>query len=135
MLILPALVLTAAMTAGSVRMMQGSLLAVLDSDYVRFATLKGLTRRRVMVFHALPNALGPAARVTVMNIAWLIGGVVVVELIFNYPGIGTLLLDSLRLLDTPVILAIGVFLSAVYIFAHLSADILAAFLNPKLRVQ
>lgn len=132
-LTLPALTLTLAMTGFAVRMMQTSLLGVLNSDYVQFATLKGLSRRRVILFHALPNALGPALRVTVLNIAWLVGGVVLVEVVFTYPGIGLLLLDSLRLLDTPVILAISMILAAVYILANLAADLVAAFLNPRLR--
>ncbi len=132
-LVLPALTLTFAMTGFAVRMMQTSLMAVLNSDYVQFATLRGLSRRRVILFHALPNALGPALRVTVLNIAWLVGGVVLVEVVFTYPGIGLLLLESLRLLDTPVILAISMILAAVYILANLGADLVAAFLNPRLR--
>lgn len=132
-LMLPALTLTFAMTGFAVRMMQTSLLSVLSSDYVRFATLKGLSRRRVILRHALPNALGPALRVTVLNIAWLVGGVVLVEVVFTYPGIGLLLLDSLRLLDTPVLLAISMILAAVYILANLGADLVASMLNPRLR--
>ena len=132
-MILPALTLTLAMTGFAVRMMQASLLAVLHSDYVQFATLKGLPRRRVMFFHALPNALGPALRATVINITWLVGGVVLVEVVFTYQGIGLLLLDSLRLLDTPVILAVSMILAAVYIFCNLGADLVSAVLNPRLR--
>jgi peptide/nickel transport system permease protein len=132
-LTLPAVTLTVAMTAYAVRMMQASLVSVLDSDYVRMATLKGLPRRRVILRHALPNALGPALRVTVLNVAWLIGGVVPVEIIFNYPGIGQQLVDSIRLLDTPVIEAIAMILASVYIFANLAADLVAGALNPRLR--
>lgn len=135
MLVLPAVTLTAAMTAYAVRMMQASLVGVLESDYVRMATLKGLSPRRVILRHALPNALGPALRVTVLNIAWLIGGVVLVEVIFTFPGIGQLLIDSIRLLDTPVIEAIALILAAVYILANLGADIAAAALNPRLRTR
>jgi peptide/nickel transport system permease protein len=114
-------------------MMQASLVSVLESDYVRMATLRGLPRGRVIVRHALPSALGPALRVTVLNVAWLIGGVVPVEIIFNYPGIGQQLVDSIRLLDTPVIEAIAMILAAVYILANLGADLVAAALNPRLR--
>ena len=135
MLTLPALTLTAAMTAYAVRMMQSNLLSVLESDYVRMATLKGLSRRRVILLHALPNALGPALRVTVLNVAWLIGGVVFVEVIYSFPGIGQLLVDSIRLLDTPVIEAIAMILASVYILANLGADLAAAALNPRLRVS
>ena len=133
MLTLPAVTLTLAMTAYAVRMMQTSLIAVLESDYVRMATLKGLSRQRVILLHALPNALGPALRVTVLNVAWLIGGVVLVENIFNFPGIGQMLVDSIRLLDTPVIEAIAMILASVYILANLGADLAAAALNPRLR--
>ena len=113
--------------------MQASLLSVLNSDYVQFATLKGLRRRRVMVLHALPNALGPALRATVINVVWLVGGVVLVEVVFTYPGIGLLLLDALRLLDTPVILASTMILASVYVLCNLGADLVAAALNPRLR--
>jgi peptide/nickel transport system permease protein len=133
MLFLPALTLTLAMTAYAVRMMQSSLVSVLESDYVRMATLKGLSRRRVILRHALPNALGPALRVTVLNVAWLIGGVVLVEVIFTFPGIGQLLIDSIRNLDTPVIEAIALIFAAVYVLANLGADLVAAALNPRLR--
>ncbi len=132
-LALPAITLTIAMTAYAVRMMQASLVAVLSSDYVRLATLKGLSPARVLVRHAIPNALGPALRVTVLNVAWLIGGVVLVENIFTFPGIGRSLVDSIRLLDTPVIEAIALILATVYIVANLAADLVAIALNPRLR--
>jgi peptide/nickel transport system permease protein len=132
-LALPALTLTIAMTAYAVRMMQASLVSVLDSEYVRMATLKGLSRGRVILRHALPNALGPALRVTVLNVAWLIGGVVLVEVVYNYPGIGQLLVDAIGLLDTPVIEAIAMILASVYILANLGADLVATALNPRLR--
>jgi len=133
MMTLPAVTLTLAMTGFAVRMMQASLLSVLNSDYVQFAILKGLPRRRVLLMHALPNALGPALRATVINVVWLVGGVVLVEVVFTYPGIGMLLLDALRLLDTPVILASTMILAAVYILCNLGADLVSAALNPRLR--
>ncbi|MDE0657779.1 MAG: ABC transporter permease [Acidimicrobiaceae bacterium] len=133
MMTLPAVTLTAAMTGFAVRQMQASLLSVLNSDYVQFATLKGLPRRRVLLLHALPNALGPALRATVINVVWLVGGVVLVEVVFTYPGIGLLLLDALRLLDTPVILASTMILAGVYVLCNLGADLVAAALNPRLR--
>ncbi|MGH2524842.1 MAG: ABC transporter permease, partial [Anaerolineales bacterium] len=132
-LALPTVTLTAAMTAYAVRMMQSSLSTVLESEYVRMATLKGLSPARVIVFHALPNALGPALRVTVINVAWLIGGVVLVENVFNFPGIGQLLVDSIRLLDTPVIEAVAMITAGVYIAANLAADLVAGMLNPRLQ--
>lgn len=132
-LFLPTLTLALAMTAYAVRMMQTSLIAVLESEYVRTAILKGLTRKRVIFYHALPNALGPALRVTALNIAWLIGGVVLVEVVFNFPGLGRLLVDSIRVLDTPVVLAIALLMAGVYILANLGADLVSGLLNPRVR--
>ncbi len=132
-LALPTLTLTAAMTAYAMRMMQGSLVSVMESEYVRMATLKGLSRRRVILRHALPNALGPALRVTTLNLAWLIGGTVLVEAVFNYPGLGRLLVESIRVLDTPVIEAIAMIMATVYIRGNLGADLVSVLLNPRLR--
>ncbi len=132
-LALPTVTLATAMTAYAVRMMQSSLITVLESEYVRMATLKGLSPARVIFSHALPNALGPALRVTVINVAWLIGGVVLVENVFNFPGIGQLLVDSMKLLDTPVIEAVAMITAGVYIAANLAADLVAAVLNPRLQ--
>ncbi len=134
-LALPTITLTIAMTAYAVRMMQGSLVSVLESDYVRMATLKGLSPMRVILRHALPNALGPALRVTVLNVAWLIGGVVLVENVFNFPGIGQLLVDSIRVLDTPVVEAVAMITAGVSIGANLGADLAAGLLNPRLRAS
>lgn len=132
-LALPVLTMTAAMTAYAVRMMQESLVAVLESDYVRMATLKGLPNHRILLKHALPNALGPALRVTALNIAYLIGGIVLVEHVFTFPGIGRLLIESIRTLDTPVIEAIALILASVYVIANLGADVVSTVLNPRLR--
>jgi len=106
---------------------------VLDSEYVRMATLKGVPRYRVILWHALPNALGPAMNVTALNLAYLIGGVVVVERVFSYDGIGSLLVESVFLRDAPLIEATALVVSAVYILANLFADVTAMLLNPRLR--
>jgi peptide/nickel transport system permease protein len=89
----------------------------------------------VIFQHALPNALGPALRVTAINIAWLIGGVVLVEVVFNFPGLGRLLVESIRVLDTPVVLAIALLMAAVYILANLGADLVSGLLNPRVRAS
>ena len=86
-----------------------------------------------MVRHALPNALGPALNVTALNLTYLIGGVVVVESVFSYPGFGKLLVDSVSVRDVPVVEAIALLAAAVYIIANLVADVLAMLLNPRLR--
>lgn len=132
-LFLPAVTLTAAMTAYAVRLMRENLIDVLESGYVQMARMKGLPRWRVLLWHALPNALGPALNVTALNIAWLMGGIVVVETVFNFPGLGRLLVDSISLKDVPVILAASLLLTAVYILCNLLADIASLLLNPKLR--
>ncbi len=130
---LPALTLAIVMAVYAVRMLRDNLIEVLDSDYVRMAELKGLSRSRVLLRHALPNALVPTLNVTAFNLAYLIGGVVVVEKVFSYPGFGTLLVDSLQLRDLPVIEATVMIAALVYIAANLVADIAAILLNPRLR--
>ncbi len=134
-LFLPAMTLTSAMTAYAVRLMRENLIDVLESGYVQMARLKGLPRWRVLIWHALPNALSPALNVTALNIAWLMGGIVVVETVFNFPGLGRLLVDSISLKDVPVILAASLLLTVVYILCNLAADIASLLLNPKLRVS
>ncbi len=132
-LALPALTLAIVMSSYAARMMQANLVAVLDSEYVRMAVLKGLPRWRVVLRHAVPNALGPAMRVTVLNIAWVVGSIVLVENIFNYPGIGTLMVQSISLHDFPVVEAITLIMAVTYILANLAADVLAAVFDPRLR--
>ncbi len=130
---LPTITIVAAMSAYAVRMMRESLIEVLDSSYVLMARLKGMPRWRVLMFHALPNALGPAINITALNIAWMIGGVVVVEAVFEFPGIGRLMVDSISNKDVPVVLAISMVMTSAYIATNLVADILVILLNPKLR--
>lgn len=130
---LPTITIVAAMSAYAVRMMRESLIEVLDSSYVLMARLKGLPKWRVLLFHALPNALGPAINITALNVAWMIGGVVVVEAVFEFPGIGRLMVDSISHKDVPVILAISMVMTGAYIVTNLVADLLVILLNPKLR--
>lgn len=132
---LPALTLAIVMAVYAVRMLRDNLIEVLDSDYVRMAELKGLSRTRVLLRHALPNALVPTLNVTALNLAYLIGGVVVVEKVFSYPGFGTLLVDSLQLRDLPVIEATVMIAALVYVGANLVADVGAILLNPRLRTS
>lgn len=129
---LPALTLAIVMAVYAVRMLRDNLIEVLDSDYVRMAELKGLSARRVLLRHALPNALVPTLNVTALNLAYLVGGVVVVEKVFSYPGFGSLLVDSLQLRDLPVIEVTVMIAALVYVAANLIADIAAVLLNPRL---
>ncbi len=130
---LPAVTLAIVMAVYAVRMLRDNLIEVLDSEYVRMAELKGVPAARVVWRHALPNALVPTLNVTALNLAYLIGGVVVVERVFSYPGFGSLLLDVLQLRDLPVIEATIMLAAGVYILGNLLADIAALLLNPRLR--
>jgi len=130
---LPAATLAIVMAVYAVRMLRDNLIEVLDADYVRMAELKGLSARRVLIRHALPNALVPTLNVTALNLAYLVGGVVVVERIFSFPGFGSLLIDALQLRDLPLIEATIMISASVYIVANLLADIGAILVNPRLR--
>jgi peptide/nickel transport system permease protein len=132
-LVLPAVTLTVGMAVYAIRMLRDNLIEVLESEYVRMATLKGVPRWRVVLGHALPNALGPALNVTALNLTYLIGGVVVVEKVFSYQGLGQLLVDSIFNRDTPVVEAVTLVAAAVYIGANLVADVGSLLLNPRLR--
>jgi peptide/nickel transport system permease protein len=130
---LPALTLAIVMAVYAVRMLRDNLIEVLDADYIRMAELRGVPAGRVVWRHALPNALVPTLNVTALNLAYLVGGVVVVEKVFSYPGFGSLLVDSLQLRDLPLIEATILLSASVYIAANFIADAGAIILNPKLR--
>jgi peptide/nickel transport system permease protein len=130
---LPALTLAIIMAVYAVRMLRDNLIEVLDADYIRMAELRGVPARRVVWRHALPNALVPTLNVTALNLGYLVGGVVVVEKVFSYPGFGSLLVDSLQLRDFPLIEATILISASVYIAANFIADAGAILLNPKLR--
>ena len=131
--ILPALTLTLAVAPYITRILRASTIEVLESEYVMMARLKGLPERLVLNRHAVPNALAPALQVTALNLAWLAGGVVVVESVFNFNGIGSLLVDSVKNRDMPMVQAICLIIAAVYVIANLTADILTILVSPRLR--
>ena len=133
MFILPALTLTLAVAPYITRILRASTIEVLESEYVMMARLKGLPERLVLNRHAVPNALAPALQVTALNLAWLAGGVVVVEYLFAFPGIGSLLVDSVANRDMPMVQAITLIIAAVYVVANLTADILTILVSPRLR--
>jgi peptide/nickel transport system permease protein len=132
-LVMPALTLGIVITVHTVRMLRDNLIEVLDSDYVRMAELKGLRRPKVLLSHALPNALIPTLNIVALNLVYLIGGVVIVEKVFAFPGFGSLLVDSIQLRDYPMIEATVLIAAAVYILANLAADVATILLNPRLR--
>ncbi|MFD3929793.1 ABC transporter permease [Streptomyces sp. NPDC058614] len=132
---LPALSLAVVMAAYIVRMARTSVIDVMAGEYVTTARLKGLSSWRVVTRHALPSALLPTLHVIALNVAWLAGGVAVVENVFNYPGIGKLMLSSVQNRDLPVIQAIALISAVVYVGCNLAADLGAMALNPKLRTR
>ncbi|MFB7928232.1 ABC transporter permease [Streptomyces sp. NPDC056039] len=132
---LPALALAVVMAAYIVRMARTSVIDVMASEYVTTARLKGLSTWRVVTRHALPSALLPVLHVIALNVAWLLGGVAVVENVFNYPGIGKLMLSSVQNRDLPVIQAIALISAGVYVVCNLAADLGAMALNPRLRTR
>ena len=131
--LLPALTLTLVVTAHMMRMTRAAIINLLASPYIEMARLKGMSPMRVIVKHALPNALAPIINVIALNLAYLVTGVVVVEVVFVYPGIGQLFVDSVKIRDIPVVQACCLIFAAAYILLNLTADILSILSNPRLR--
>jgi peptide/nickel transport system permease protein len=132
---LPALALAVVMAAYIIRMARTSVIDVMATEYVTTARLKGLSTWRVVTRHALPSALLPTLHVIALNVAWLVGGVAVVENVFNYPGIGKLMLSSVQNRDLPTIQAIALISAVVYVVCNLAADLATMALNPRLRTR
>ena len=129
---LPAVTLVLVVTAHMMRMARAAVVNVLGAPYVVMARLKGASRWRVITRHALPNALAPIINVIALNVAWLITGVVIVEVVFVFPGLGQLMVDSVSNRDMPVVQACALIFGAVYILLNLLADVLAIATNPRL---
>lgn len=132
-LLVPAATLTFTLLAHVSRLTRSSLLEILQSPYVRAARAKGLPERVVLIRHALRNGLLPTITVLALDTGWLIGGIVVVETIFAFPGVGRLLMFSIQRRDLPLIQASILVVTSVYCFANLAADLLYAYLNPRIR--
>lgn len=131
--ILPVLTLLAAAAAQTIRMIRASTIDVLESEYIETARLKGVPERGILFRHALPNALGPSLQVLAINIAWLAGGVVVVETVFQFPGIGLALTNAVATRDFATVQAIALLVTGVYVVFNVLADIGTVLLNPRLR--
>jgi len=129
---LPAMTLVLVIVAHMMRMTRAAIINLLASPYIETARLKGVSPRRVIVHHALPNAWAPIVTVIAVNLAYLVVGVVVVEVVFVYPGIGQLMVDSVSTRDVPVVQACALIFGATYIFLNLLADIVAIVTNPRL---
>jgi peptide/nickel transport system permease protein len=130
---LPCLTLAMVVTAHMMRQTRAAIINILSSPFIEMANLKGLRRLRVVVLHAFPNALSPVINVIALNLAYLVVGVVIVEVVFVYPGLGQLLVDSVSKRDIPVVQASGLIFAATYVLLNLLADVLAILSNPRLR--
>ncbi|ASS59720.1 MULTISPECIES: ABC transporter permease [Rhizobium] len=130
---LPTATLVLVVLAHMMRMTRAAILSVMSSAYMETAELKGLSAFRAIVKHAAPNALAPIINVIALNLAYLVVGVVVVEVVFVYPGMGQYMVDAVTVRDMPVVQACGLIFAAVYIFLNMTADILAIIANPRLR--
>lgn len=130
---LPAMVLTLVVLAHMMRMTRAAILNVMQSAYIETAELKGLRRLTLISRHAMPNALAPIVNVVMLNLAYLVVGVVVIEVVFIYPGMGQYLVDHVAKRDVPVVQACGLIFAAIYIGLNLLADIISILSNPRLR--
>ncbi len=134
-LILPVATLVVAVTPYLARILRSNLIEALDSDYVELARLKGIPETKVLLRHALPNTVVPAIQVTALQLAWLVGGVVLIEYLFNYPGIGAALVDSVRNSDFPMVQALSMIIAAAYVVVNLVADAASIMLTPRARTE
>jgi peptide/nickel transport system permease protein len=132
-MILPVATLVLAVAPYVSRIVRSTLLEVLDSDYVELARLKGIPEQVVMRKHALLNAIVPGIQVIALQLAWLAGGVVFVETVFSYPGIGLQLVDSVRNHDVPMVQALSMIIAGVYVVVNLVADVVSILLTPRAR--
>ena len=131
--VLPVATLVLVVVAHMMRMTRASVLAIMSSPYIEMAFLKGIPKWQVVVRHAFPNALAPVINVVALNLAYLIIGVVVVEAVFVYPGLGQLMVDAVSKHDVPVVQACGLLFASTFILLNLTADIFGIISNPRLR--
>jgi peptide/nickel transport system permease protein len=132
-MILPVATLVIAVSPYVSRIVRSTLIEVLDSDYVELARLKGIPEKVVIRKHALRNAIVPGIQVVALQLAWLAGGIVIVEYLFSYPGVGASLVDSVRNSDFPMVQALSMIIAAVYVGVNLVADILSILFTPRAR--
>jgi peptide/nickel transport system permease protein len=135
LLVLPVVTLLGASLAQTIRMIRASMIEVLDSEYIQVARLKGVPERRVLFRHALPNALAPTITILAFNVAWLTGGIVVVETVFQFPGLGMTLTQAVSRRDIPTVQAISLLITGSYILVNLVADVGILLLNPRLKAS
>ena len=133
-LIMPVLTVTGALFAYILRMARANVIEVMGSNYVRTAILKGLPMRTVIVRHAIPNALLPTITVIANNVGWMFGGLIIIENLFSYPGMGSLLISAINTRDIPLLQSTAMVIASVYAFSNLAADIAYGSLNPRVRL-
>ncbi len=132
-IVLPVITLTLIMVAHILRLVRTNMIDVMVSEYVQMARLKGVPAMQIVFKHALPNAMLPTINVVALTLAWLVGGVAIIETVFNFPGIGKLLIGAITDRDFALVQGIAIILSGIYISLNLIADLLSLVLNPKLR--
>jgi peptide/nickel transport system permease protein len=130
---MPVITLCCVLVAMMARMTRAAVIDQLSSPYVEMATLKGARPVRVVLTHALPNAIGPIANAVALSLSYLLGGIIIVESIFNYPGIATLMVDAVITRDMPLVQACAMLFTLGYLLLVLVADICAIVSNPRLR--
>src|SRR5581483_4052642 len=134
-LVLPVITLVIAVTPYIARIMRASMVDVLESEYVEMARLKGMPERTVIWRHAVPNAIAPAIQVIALNLAYLAGGIVVVEYVFGYPGIGSQLVGAVTNRDIPTVQALALLIATVYVVLNFVADLATILQSPRLRTS
>ena len=130
---MPVITLTFVVSAQMIRMSRAAVIETLDTPYVEMALLKGAPRMRIVLRHALPNALGPIVNAVALSLSYLVGGVIIVETIFNYPGIAKLMVDGVATRDLPLIQSCAMIFCVGYLLLITAADIIAIMSNPRLR--
>ena len=133
-LIMPVVTVTGALFAYILRMARANVIEVMGSNYVRTAILKGLPMRTVVIRHVLPNAMLPTITVIANNVGWMFGGLIIIENLFSYPGMGSLLISSINTRDIPLLQSTAMVIASVYAFSNLAADIAYGSLNPRVRL-
>ena len=133
-LVLPTLTLTGVLFAYIMRMTRANVIEVLNADYVRTAVLKGLPMQRVLRSHVIPNAMLPTISVIAVNMGWMLGGLIIVENVFAYPGLGQLLLTSINTRDVPLLQSLALIIAGTYALSNLVADLSYGALNPRIRL-
>ena len=134
-LVLPTLTMTGVLFAYIMRMTRANVIDVMQTNYVRAAVLKGLPMRRIIFRHVIPNAMLPTISVIAVNIGWMLGGLIIVENVFAYPGIGSLLLVSIQSRDVPILQALALIIAMTFAISNLVADLSYGLLNPRIRIS